>query len=134
MVSAEWQELIDKKRADRDALIPEEWRFPALVTGQVSEDSPISAFDLLSENVDALLTPSELGITEANTATSLVSKIAAGELSSYEVALAFCKRAALVHQLVRLCYIFMPCLHVGNGGLMYMMCIARHSCVIPELN
>lgn len=99
MLSAEWQDLIQKKRAARDALIPKEWRLPESILSRVSKTSTESAFDLLKES--AMLTPREVEITEGNTATSLVAKIAKGEVSSYDVAAAFCKRAALVHQLVR---------------------------------
>jgi amidase len=99
MVQAEWQELIRKKRAARDALIPEEWRLPTIIISKISSESSHSAFELLNEA--ALLTDREIDITENNTATSLTAKIASGELSSYDVATAFCKRAALVHQLVR---------------------------------
>lgn len=98
MVEVDWQELIQRKKAARDALIPEELRLPTTITSKVSPESSHSAFDLLNEA--ALLTDREIDITENNTATSLIAKIALGELSSYEVAAAFCKRAALVHQLV----------------------------------
>lgn len=98
-VSVDWQDLIQKKRAARAALIPEQWRLPTTVTSKVSPESTHSAFDLLKEA--AILTDREIEITEKNTATSLTAKIASGELSSYDVTAAFCKRAALVHQLVR---------------------------------
>jgi amidase len=98
MVSAEWTELIQKKRTTRDALIPKEWRLPESILSKVSETSSYSAFELFSES--ALLTPEEIDITESYTATRLVAKLAKGELSSYDVAYAFCKRAAIAHQLV----------------------------------
>ncbi|KAJ4138459.1 hypothetical protein NW768_002293 [Fusarium equiseti] len=97
MVQINWQDLIQEKRAARDALIPEKWKLPADLTRKVSPESTCSAFDLLDEA--ALLTVREKDITENNTATSLTAKIASGELSSYDVAVAFCKRAAIVHQL-----------------------------------
>jgi amidase len=112
MVEVNWEELIEKKRARRDALIPEDWRLPTAITSKVSQDSTASAFDLLSEA--ALLTEREIDITENYTATSITAKIATGELSSYDVAAAFCKRAAIVHQLVRsLCT---KQLFYGRGG------------------
>lgn len=98
MAEVNWQELIQRKRAVRDALIPAEWRLPTTITEKVSPESSHSAFDLLNEA--GLLTDREINITENNTATSLTAKIASGKLSSYDVAAAFCKRAALVHQLV----------------------------------
>jgi amidase len=99
MEQVDWQQLIREKRAAREALIPKEWKLPTHITDKVSPESTHSAFDLLNEA--ALLTARERDITENNTATSLTAKIASGELSSYDVAFAFCKRAAIVHQLVR---------------------------------
>lgn len=98
MVNAEWQKLILEKRAARDAGIPQEWRLPTSILSKVAEDSQISAFDLLDEA--AVLTRPEREITEIASAQELVSKISSRELSSYDVCLAFCKRAAVAHQLV----------------------------------
>ncbi|KAF5970661.1 amidase [Fusarium coicis] len=97
MSEVDWQQLIEKKRAARDAMIPEKWRLPTTITTKVSPDSRASAFELLNEA--GLLTDREKDITENYTAVSLTAKIATGELSSYDVAAAFCKRAAIVHQL-----------------------------------
>ncbi|KAK0388793.1 hypothetical protein NLU13_5036 [Sarocladium strictum] len=97
MVEVNWAELIQKKRAARDALIPEPWRLPTSITSRVSPESTASAFDLLDEA--ALLTDKEREITEKYDVAGLTAKIASGELSSVEVATAFCKRAAIVHQL-----------------------------------
>lgn len=99
MVSADWQALIQQKRTARDERIPKEWRIPETLLSKVSSDSPVSAFDLLKEA--ALLTPEEVEITEEHDATGLVQKMASGELSAYQVTHAFCKRAAVAHQLVR---------------------------------
>jgi len=46
-----------------------------------------------------IMSPEELAITESS-AVDLVKKLAASELSSVAVTTAFCKRAALAHQLV----------------------------------
>ncbi|KIL93642.1 amidase [Fusarium avenaceum] len=97
MVSADWQALIQQKRTARDERIPKEWRIPETLLSKVSSDSPVSAFDLLKEA--ALLTPEEVEITEEHDATGLVQKMASGELSAYQVTHAFCKRAAVAHQL-----------------------------------
>lgn len=52
-----------------------------------------------SEN--GLLSAEELQITNSS-ATDLTKKLAVGQLKSVDVTLAFCKRAALAHQLVSL--------------------------------
>ena len=99
MVSAIWQELIEKKRADRETRIPKDWRLPEAISSKVSPESRLSAFDLLRES--ALLTPEEIEITEKYDATTLLKLMAASKISCYDVTRAFCKRAAIAHQLVR---------------------------------
>lgn len=47
-----------------------------------------------------LLSEKELEITE-RTAVDLVKRLAKGELTAVEVTAAFCKRAAIAHQMVR---------------------------------
>jgi len=47
-----------------------------------------------------ILSPRELEITNSS-AVDLASELACGRLKSVDVTLAFCKRAALAHQLVR---------------------------------
>ncbi|KAL7911416.1 amidase [Trichoderma velutinum] len=97
MVSAIWQELIEKKRADREAHIPKDWRLSEAISSKVSPESRLSAFDLLKES--ALLTPEEIAITEKYDATTLLELMAASKISCHEVTRAFCKRAAIAHQL-----------------------------------
>lgn len=48
-----------------------------------------------------LLTNDEIDITENYDAVSLLEAMASGELTSLAVTTAFCKRAAIAHQLVR---------------------------------
>jgi amidase len=98
MVSAEWQRLIDEKRATRDSLIPKEARVSPEITSKVREDAHISAFELLRES--NLLTAREIEITEKYDATALLGKLSSGEISSVEVTAAFCKRTAIGIQFV----------------------------------
>jgi amidase len=86
-----WQETAEKHRSRIAATIPDEWRLTSVPSG----DSVMSV-----PRDSGLLTPEELAITES-TATDLVAKMAARELTSVAVTMAFCKRAALAHQLVR---------------------------------
>ncbi|KAJ3536825.1 hypothetical protein NM208_g6489 [Fusarium decemcellulare] len=99
MVSTDWQVLIEKKQADREARIPQDWRLPEAVASKVSPENRISAFDLLEES--ALLTPAELAITDRHDATTLLDMMATSRITCYDVTQAFCKRAAIAHQLVR---------------------------------
>ena len=88
--SVHWSEIVKAKRAAREALIPPEWRIPP-TTAQSVLDVPRTC---------GILTDAELAITEME-APELVETMSKGELKSYDVMLAFCKRAAVAHQLVR---------------------------------
>lgn len=98
MLKPDWQALIQAKRAERDSRIPAEWRLDSSITSQAHRENPISAFDLLDQT--NLVTKSERTITENYDATSLLAQLASGALSSFEVTLAFCKRAVIAQQLV----------------------------------
>jgi amidase len=67
------------------AKIPAQWQLPSQYLENVHENSNISVLEI-TENYDA---------------TALIDKISSKQLSSYEVVLAFCKRSAIAHQLVR---------------------------------
>ncbi|KAH8819425.1 amidase signature domain-containing protein [Xylogone sp. PMI_703] len=97
MVSPEWQELIDKKRAARDALIPTEWRIPPNILSKVSPKAELSAFELLEES--KALNARDIEITTQYDASALLNMLASGRISSLEVTKAFCKRAIVAQQL-----------------------------------
>lgn len=86
----DWKVLAAKKRSSLEASIPLEWRAKTLPT-----DDSVMSFPRES----GYLTPEELVITESS-ATELVQDLATGKLTSVAVTTAFCKRAALAHQLV----------------------------------
>ena len=85
-----WEKTAAEKKARIAATIPQEWRIKSLPT----EDS-VMGFPKIS----GIMSPKEIAITESS-ATELVAKMAAGKLTSVAVTTAFCKRAALAHQLV----------------------------------
>ncbi|KAL3446020.1 amidase [Aspergillus insuetus] len=93
----DWKSLLAAKRADQASRIPVEWKLPREITSLVSADSSASAFELFRRT--SILTQLELEITEKYDATSLLAKIAAGQFTALEVTTAFCKRAAVAHQL-----------------------------------
>jgi amidase len=93
-MASNWQDRAAEKRARIQASIPKEW----LVQ---NAGSKTSAVDLIASS--DLLTPKEVEITRS-AATDLVRKMSVGELTSVEVTLAFCKRAALVHQAVSIAH------------------------------
>lgn len=95
---AEWQKLINEKRASNLEKIPKDWRLSSDLLSKIQSDSNANVLSVPGSC--GILTPKELEITEAADATTLLQKLAKGELSAYEVTLAFCKRAAIAQQLV----------------------------------
>jgi amidase len=89
-MASSWQDRAAEKRARIQSSIPKEWLAQ-------TPTSNTSAFELIASS--DLLTPKEVEITRS-AATDLVKKLSTGDLTSVEVTLAFCKRAALVHQAV----------------------------------
>lgn len=85
-----WKETAADKKERIDKSIPDEWRIKSKDVGDSVMDYPAKS-DILSKE--------ELAITDS-TAVDLVDKMAKGELKSADVTRAFCKRAALAHQLV----------------------------------
>lgn len=85
-----WQETARGHVERVNAAIPKEWRI----------EKPTDGVSVMAiPKTSDILTPDEVEITES-TAAALVEKMAARELSSVAVTIAFCKRAALAHQLV----------------------------------
>lgn len=85
-----WEKIAADKRARIEASIPQEWRIKTKPT----EDSVMNF-----PKASGIMSAEELAITESS-ATDLVALMAAGKLTSVAVTTAFCKRAALAHQLV----------------------------------
>ena len=96
----EWQTLVEQKLEERESQIPQEWRIPKEILDKVSPTSTLGAFHFLENR--SLLTERELSITELSSARALVTALARGELTAVEVCFAFCKRAAIAQQLVRI--------------------------------
>ncbi|KAH6988512.1 amidase signature domain-containing protein [Ilyonectria destructans] len=94
----EWETRAAEKKARIDASIPTEWRIETPQSG-------VSVMSCAKES--GILSADELAITESS-ATDIVKRIAAGDLTSVAVTTAFCKRAALAHQLVNCALEFFP--------------------------
>ncbi|TGO24071.1 hypothetical protein BPAE_0113g00280 [Botrytis paeoniae] len=93
-----WQEIAKDKKDRINASIPSEWRLKS----QPSEDCVIGY-----TNIGDVMSTDEISITNS-AATDLVARMAKGELTSVEVTTAFCKRAALAHQLLNCALEFFP--------------------------
>ncbi len=87
-----WQEIRDAKKAEQAARIPVEWR--------LTEFPPAGTVDLRPFAASSgILSARELNITGDSDATALAEAIAKGVYSAEEVAIAYCKRAAIGQQL-----------------------------------
>ena len=85
------------KLSQQASSIPPEWRLSSIPPSDTHPDA--RAFIRTS----GLLDDDELAITDTTDMTVLLRKLATGELSSVKVVRAFCKRAAVAHQLTRCC-------------------------------
>ncbi|OMP84979.1 Acetamidase [Diplodia seriata] len=92
-----WHGLAAKKRATNLTKIPQEWHLPRDLLKDIHDESKISVLDV--PRSCGLLTADELSITEDFDATGLSEQLSTGALKACDVAKAFCKRAAIAHQL-----------------------------------
>jgi amidase len=91
---APWKAIARRKQAERQSRIPKAWLLPSLP----ALNSP-SNLDVRSiPRTCGILTSRELEITELFDATSLAEAIRSRALTAEEVAVAFCKRAAIAQQ------------------------------------
>jgi hypothetical protein len=90
-----WEKVAAEKRAALLSSFPSKWVLPDKLLPPEGQDD-------VSEWIEASgwFTPQELAITSL-TASALLQKLAASELSSIDVTTAFCKRAVVAQQLVR---------------------------------
>jgi amidase len=95
---ADWRALTASKREAVAAKIPQEWRLSSAILDTISETSTRSVLSVPRES--GILSEKELEITEKYDATALVELMSTGQLKSYDVTLAFCKRAAIAQQCV----------------------------------
>ncbi|QSZ35465.1 hypothetical protein DSL72_008335 [Monilinia vaccinii-corymbosi] len=86
-----WQQIAHRKQQIQQSLIPSAWL--------LSPPPPPTTLNVLSiPRTSGILTPSELRITETHDATSLAAALRCRALTAEEVSIAFCKRAAIAHQ------------------------------------
>ncbi|KAL4881746.1 amidase signature domain-containing protein [Aspergillus karnatakaensis] len=89
-----WKSIVKLKRAERASKIPEEWLLPSGTTEDCTKP-PISLVES-----SGLLSQRELELTsDKHDATSLLQQVARSAVTSTELVFAFCKRAAIAHQL-----------------------------------
>ncbi|RFU31613.1 hypothetical protein B7463_g4747, partial [Scytalidium lignicola] len=93
-----WEKIALDKKARIAASIPAEWQIKCEITEDSVMDYPKKS---------GVMSPDELDITESS-ATDLIAQIAGGKITSVAVTTAFCKRAALAHQLTNCVLEFFP--------------------------
>ncbi|KAJ5744467.1 hypothetical protein N7533_009337 [Penicillium manginii] len=103
--------IAQRKQIELAAAIPSEWQLPTnlIPEGMLSPAESITEGPKLYGRVNVMeiprtcgiLTSKELGITENYDVRGLVSAMTEGKLKSEEVTRAFCKRAAIAHQVTR---------------------------------
>lgn len=94
-------DVVQRKRAHREALIPEAWRIPSDVL-QKFQRRPLSIFEEPSHPrvVPGILSQRELEWSSPHhDATSLLQQLRAGSVTCEELTIALCKRAAIAQQL-----------------------------------
>jgi amidase len=99
MAIKDYKTASQEKRSANAAKIPKEWKLPSKYLENVNANSDLNVLDV--PRICGILNEKEIDITEKYDATALLEKMAAKQFSSYEVVLAFCKRAAIAQQLVR---------------------------------
>lgn len=93
-------EIVSREKLSANAAkIPKEWQLSSKYLENVNADSDLNMLDV--PRTCGILNEKEIDITENYDAMALLEKIASKEFSSYDVVLAFCKRAAIAQQLVR---------------------------------
>ncbi|KAJ5682671.1 hypothetical protein N7462_005836 [Penicillium macrosclerotiorum] len=103
--------IAERKQAELAAAIPAEWRLPAhlIPAGMLSPAESITEGPKQYGRVNVMSIPrscgilsaKELDITEKYDVRGLVSEMTEGRFSAEQVVQAFCKRAAVAHQLTR---------------------------------
>jgi hypothetical protein len=78
-IMPDWQTTGAKKREERDALIPKEWRLPAETLGIYNKDANLNVLDI--PRSCGLLSAKEIELTEKYDATALLALLASGEIT-----------------------------------------------------
>jgi amidase len=89
-----WEEKAHQKRNSLYNLIPQEWRLSESILNNRPKNSTIVPSQC------GILSKLDIEITEINNIEELANQIAQGTYSAVQVTEAYCKRAAIAHQLV----------------------------------
>ncbi|KAJ5702615.1 Amidase [Penicillium malachiteum] len=98
-----WEDKAARKREECANRIPTEWRLSDDFVAKFSTPLSENKNDLIRNKAireSGILTEREISITEEYTVAELINALANSRLTSVEVTLAYCKRAAVAQQLV----------------------------------
>lgn len=95
MLEPPWEAKAAAKKASTLDKIPREWRL-----NEADLENASKQRDLTGPFIQQYLNPDELEIVRQD-ATALVNKLKKGEYTAKRVTVAFCKAAAIAHQIVR---------------------------------
>jgi len=93
-----WQQIAAEKRQAEDDKIPREWILGPSVIAEAKTRPSLTRPPF----IESLLDAETCRITLMD-ATDLLQQIGSGDLTAVKVVTAFCRRAAIVHQLVSTC-------------------------------
>ncbi len=102
-MAADWETKAAERRQQLSNAIPGDWRLKPELLGELKtplEQSDNNVLELGFCKRSGILSEKELGITESYKVSELLGALASGQLTALEVTTAFCKRAAIAHQLV----------------------------------
>lgn len=102
-MAKDWKSVGLAKRQSVFEKIPKDWLLPASIISGLDENSTQNVTSIPREC--GILSAEEIDITESYDATALLEKLSTSQISSFAVATAFCKRAAIAQQLVYLVYV-----------------------------
>ncbi len=97
MGSKTWQEIVAEKKSSLPPF-PAEWKIKEEVLSELTKSATASVLDAPTKC--GVLSAEDVDITENYTATKLLGMMRERKISSKTVTTAFCKRAAVAHQLV----------------------------------
>ncbi|TQV99563.1 fatty-acid amide hydrolase [Cordyceps javanica] len=105
-MAADWENRAAARRQQLGNAIPSEWRLKSELLDELKkplEESDNNVLELGFCQRSGILSEKELNITESYTVSQLLEALACGKLTALEVTTAFCKRAAIAHQLLNCC-------------------------------
>lgn len=110
-----WKSLCLARKQKQFLSIPKQWLIP--------DNNCINVLQV--PYTCGMLSPKEIEITDTTDLNLLLTKLSTAEWSSLQVTTAFYKRAIIAHQLVRFCFLCIPCQSIGSRFLCQTNCLTE---------